>query len=224
MLKHKAKTVPARRDEDLGGRPKTGVIRNPDGALHIVRSPSPSERTTMNPAKTPSTARLYAASAEQRQAGPPLLCPPEAPFDWHRPREHVRIINESPGNHICLEMIPHPRCRGDWFLKPSWGAPSGLWYRERQFAVSYAEWLAREAERAEIRVYNQDGSLSESRVVGRAAQLGEYNWAINSSANRELPGVGPLQHAYIECLGRASGRARNSRQARCVGTGEAASG
>ena len=148
----------------------------------------------------------------------------EAPFDWHRPREHVRIINESPGNHICLEMIPHPRCRGDWFLKPSWGAPSGLWYRERQFAVSYAEWLAREAERAEIRVYNQDGSLSESRVVGRAAQLGENNWAINSSANRELPGVGPLQHAYIECLGRASGRARNSRQARCVGTGEAASG
>ena len=55
-------------------------------------------------------------------------------------------------------MIPHPRCRGDWFLKPSWGAPSGLWYRERQFAVSYAEWVARGVDRAEIRVYNQDGN------------------------------------------------------------------
>ena len=35
--------------------------------------------------------------------------------------------------------------------------------------------LAREAERAEIRVYNRNGSLAESRVVGRAAQLGEKN-------------------------------------------------
>jgi len=50
-----------------------------------------------------------------------------------------------------------------------------LWYRERQFAVSYAEWLAREAERAEIRVYNQDGSLAESRIISKAGQPEESN-------------------------------------------------
>ena len=69
-----------------------------------------------------------------------------------------------------FEVIPHPRFRGDWLLKPTSGAPCGLWYRDRQFAVSDAEWLAREAERAEIRVYNQDGSLAESRVIRRAGQ------------------------------------------------------
>ena len=71
---------------------------------------------------------------------------------------------------VAFEVIPHPRFRGDWLLKPTWGAPCGLWYRKRQFAVSYAERLAREAERAEIRVYNQDGSLAESRVIRRAGQ------------------------------------------------------
>jgi hypothetical protein len=71
---------------------------------------------------------------------------------------------------VAFEVIPHPRFRGDWLLKPTAGAPCGLWYRDRQFAVSYAEWPAREAERAEIRVYNQDGSLAESRVIRRAGQ------------------------------------------------------
>ena len=47
---------------------------------------------------------------------------------------------------VTLEIIPHPRFRVDWLLKPSWGAPFGLWYRDRQFAISYAEWPAREAE------------------------------------------------------------------------------
>jgi hypothetical protein len=71
---------------------------------------------------------------------------------------------------VAFEVIPHPRFRGDWLLKPAWGAPCGLWYRERQFAVSYAEWLPRELEAAEIRVYNRDGSLAESRVIRRAGQ------------------------------------------------------
>jgi hypothetical protein len=38
------------------------------------------------------------------------------------------------------------------------------------FAVNYAEWVAREMERAEIRVYNRDGSLAERRIVGKAAE------------------------------------------------------
>jgi len=54
------------------------------------------------------------------------------------------------------------------------GALFGLWYRDRQFAISYAEWLAREVEIAEIRVYNRDGSLSHSRVI-RARQPEESN-------------------------------------------------
>jgi hypothetical protein len=54
------------------------------------------------------------------------------------------------------------------------GAPFGLWYRERQFAISYAEWLRREVEIAEIRVYNRDGSLADSRVI-RAGQPEESN-------------------------------------------------
>jgi len=94
VLKHKAKTVPARRDEDLGGRPKTGVIRNPDGALHIVCSPSPSERTTMNPTKTKHREAVRGERRTKAGGSAPALST-EAPFDWHRPREHVRIINES---------------------------------------------------------------------------------------------------------------------------------
>jgi hypothetical protein len=68
---------------------------------------------------------------------------------------------------VTFEVIPHPRSPSDWLLKPTWGAPCGLWYRDRQIAISYAEWLAREVDRTEIRVYNRDGSLAESRVVGR---------------------------------------------------------
>ena len=71
---------------------------------------------------------------------------------------------------ITFEVIPHPRFRGDWLLKPAWGAPFGLWYRDRQFAISYAEWLAREVETAEIRVYKRDGSLVESRTISKAGQ------------------------------------------------------
>ena len=71
-----------------------------------------------------------------------------------------------------FQVIPHPRFRGDWFLKPTWGAPFGLRYRDRQFAINYAEWLAREVETAEIRVYNRDGSLADRRVITRAGQSG----------------------------------------------------
>jgi hypothetical protein len=73
---------------------------------------------------------------------------------------------------VRFEVVPHPLHRGDWLLKPSWGLPYGLWYREKQFAVNYAEWMAREVDRAEIWIYNRDGSLSERRIVGRATGMG----------------------------------------------------
>ena len=69
---------------------------------------------------------------------------------------------------LIFDVVPHPRFRDDWLLKPNRGAPFGLWYRDRAHAVSYAEWVAREVETAEIRVYNRDGSLAESRVIKRA--------------------------------------------------------
>jgi hypothetical protein len=73
-----------------------------------------------------------------------------------------------------FEIIPHPRSHGDWLLKPTQDAPFGLWYKDRAHAVSYAEWVAREVETAEIRVYNRDGSVDEGRVV-KTAGLGENN-------------------------------------------------
>ena len=78
--------------------------------------------------------------------------------------------SESRPQTVTFEIIPHPRLPGDWFLKPTRGVPFGLWYRDRQFAINYAEWLAREAETAEIRVYNRDGSLADSRVIRTAGQ------------------------------------------------------
>jgi len=85
------------------------------------------------------------------------------------------MLSQLKSHTVSFEVIPHPRCRGDWFLKPCWGAPSGLWYRERQFAINYAEWVARELEPAQIRVYNRDGSLAESRVIRRGGQPEQNN-------------------------------------------------
>jgi hypothetical protein len=75
---------------------------------------------------------------------------------------------EAGVQQIGFEIVPHPRYRGDCLLKPTRGAPFGLWYRDRAYAVSYAEWVAREVDSAEIRVFNRDGTLAESRVVGRS--------------------------------------------------------
>ena len=81
-------------------------------------------------------------------------------------------MSEPMRQTVIFEIVPHPRHRGDWLLKPNLRAPYGLWYGEGEFAVHYAEWSAREMDRAEIRVYNKDGTRAESRAVGRAAQLG----------------------------------------------------
>ena len=64
---------------------------------------------------------------------------------------------------VTFEIVPHPRFRGDWLLKPNRGAPFGLWYRDREHAVRYAEWVARELDGAEIRAYDRDGKLAERR-------------------------------------------------------------
>jgi hypothetical protein len=63
--------------------------------------------------------------------------------------------------------MPHPRYCGDWLLKPTRGAPFGLWYRDRAHAVSYAEWVAREVDCAEIIVRNRDGTLADRRLLIR---------------------------------------------------------
>lgn len=73
---------------------------------------------------------------------------------------------------ITFEIVPHRRSRGDWLLKPTRGAPFGLRYRNRADAVSYAEWVAREVDRAEIWVHNRDGTLAERRVIDRTKYQG----------------------------------------------------
>ena len=70
-----------------------------------------------------------------------------------------------------FEIVPYSRSRGEWLLKPCRGAPFGLRYRDREYAVSYAEWVAREMDRAEIRVFNRDGTLAECRFVSWALSI-----------------------------------------------------
>ena len=70
---------------------------------------------------------------------------------------------------VVFEVIPHPHHRCEWLLKPTTRRAFGLWYRERAHAVSYAEWVAREVDCAEILIRNTDGSL-ERRILGRPAK------------------------------------------------------
>ena len=49
-------------------------------------------------------------------------------------------------------------------------APFGLWYQDLEHAISYPAWAAREADRAEVRVFNRDGTLAECRVVGETVR------------------------------------------------------
>ncbi|MGO9274372.1 MAG: hypothetical protein ACLQOO_29765 [Terriglobia bacterium] len=72
--------------------------------------------------------------------------------------------------HLTFEIVPHPRSRGDWLLKPSRFAPFGLWYRDLEHAISYAAWAARGADCAEVRVFSRDGTLAECRIVGETVR------------------------------------------------------
>jgi hypothetical protein len=76
---------------------------------------------------------------------------------------------------VVFEIIPHPHHRGEWLLKPTRGAPFGLWYLERAHAVSYAEWVAREVDSAEIIIRNRDGTLAEAMSFGTHHEGGEYS-------------------------------------------------
>jgi len=71
-----------------------------------------------------------------------------------------------------FEIVPHPRHPGDWLLKPCRGAPYGLWYGNREYAIHYAEWSARDLESAEIVVRSRDGTVEERRVVKGSGSLG----------------------------------------------------
>jgi hypothetical protein len=73
-------------------------------------------------------------------------------------------------NPIVFAIVPHLQHPGDWLLKPCQGAPYGLRYGKLEYAVHYAEWAARDLERAEIGVYKRDGTLQESRVPERASE------------------------------------------------------
>jgi hypothetical protein len=95
--------------------------------------------------------------------------PVEINFGFSRdsPREMVSRLNSSFAHSGSPRL---PKRRRTSRQANSTGVPFGLWYRDRRFAISYAEWLAREVETAEIRVYNRDGSLVESRTISKAGQ------------------------------------------------------
>jgi hypothetical protein len=46
-------------------------------------------------------------------------------------------------NPAIFEVLPHPKHLGDWMLKAGHGVPFDLWYGRKEYAVSYAEWVAR---------------------------------------------------------------------------------
>jgi hypothetical protein len=41
---------------------------------------------------------------------------------------------------------------------------AALWYRDREHAVSYAEWVSQELDRAEILIHNMDGMLADRQL------------------------------------------------------------
>jgi hypothetical protein len=74
-------------------------------------------------------------------------------------------------NPAIFEVLPHPKHPGDWMLKAGHGVPFDLWYGRKEYAVSYAEWVAREMDRAEIRVLNRDGSLAERLILEKGNRV-----------------------------------------------------
>jgi hypothetical protein len=54
---------------------------------------------------------------------------------------------------LLIEVIPHPRIRGDWLVKSEGLLPYPVWYKNKDYAISYAQWLARDNQ-AEVRVHD----------------------------------------------------------------------
>lgn len=44
---------------------------------------------------------------------------------------------------VGLEITPHPRSKGDWLVRCEQLLPWPIWFKRREDAVSYAEWLGR---------------------------------------------------------------------------------
>ena len=51
-----------------------------------------------------------------------------------------------------IEVVPHPKIRCAWLVKAAGLLPYPVWYKSKQYAVSYAEWLAKDS-KAELRVH-----------------------------------------------------------------------
>ena len=60
---------------------------------------------------------------------------------------------------ILIEIIPHPKIRGHWLVKSLLILPYPIWYKNKEDAVSYAEWLAAGRE-AEIKIRESTARLS----------------------------------------------------------------
>lgn len=52
------------------------------------------------------------------------------------------------------------------------GSPFGLWYNVRQFAISHAEWVAQDGQRAETLAAIVIGSPADSRLITGAGRPG----------------------------------------------------
>jgi hypothetical protein len=56
-----------------------------------------------------------------------------------------------PETKILIEVVPNPRFKGDWQVRCERLLPWPIWFKDRQPAISYAEWLGSGRE-VELRV------------------------------------------------------------------------
>ena len=47
---------------------------------------------------------------------------------------------------MVIKVIPHPSVKGDWLVRCERLLPWPIWFKDRQQAISYAEWLGSERE------------------------------------------------------------------------------
>ncbi len=44
---------------------------------------------------------------------------------------------------IVIEVVPHPHVKGDWLVRYERLLPWPIWFKNREHAISYAEWLGK---------------------------------------------------------------------------------
>jgi hypothetical protein len=65
-----------------------------------------------------------------------------------------------------IHVVPHPRFVGHWLVKAAPGLfPYDVWYTNKEHAISYAKWLARD-NNAEIRIHDKKQDRSGARQDG----------------------------------------------------------